>query len=119
MQILSTCLVESIESLIILKSDIIEIDLTLTPLHFFDGCGKCLTFNVNRRYTFLHCQTCGGPLLGNRTETCKQLDGVRYEYIVFRGFEDKIKVKDRFRKIVKKFLEKEEASKSGIKGKEI
>ena len=62
---------------------------------------------LNGKFEFLHCGECGGPLLGHRAEKCRQLNGVRYEDVLGKGFEDRLKAVDGFRKILKKHIEAE------------
>ena len=67
-----------------------------------------LDFDRHGRYDFVHCGTCGGPVLGHKPEKCRQLDNVRYDDVLIKAFEDKIKTIDGFRKVVKKYMEQEE-----------
>ena len=74
---------------------------------------------LNGKFEFLHCGTCDSPILEHRAEKCRQLNGVRYEDIVVKGLEDKLKAIDRFRKIVKKYIEVEQEKESKKKEKDI
>ena len=61
---------------------------------------------LNRKFEFVHYGTCGGQLQGHWAQKCKQLNNIRYEDVI-KGFEDKHRAIDGFRKIVKKHNEKE------------
>ena len=78
-----------------------------------------LDFDRHGRYDFVHCGTCGGPVLGHKPEKCRQLDNVRYDDVLIKAFEDKIKTIDGFRKVVKKYMEQEEEKENRRKAKEI
>ena len=75
--------------------------------------------NLNRKFEFLHCGECGGPLLGHRAEKCRQRNGVRYKDIVIKGFEDKLKAIDGFRKMLKKHIEVEQEKESKKRAQDI
>ena len=69
----------------------------------------------NGNYKFLHCGECGGPIIGHRAEKCRH--GERYDPIVVKGFEDKIRMIEGFRKIVKKYIQQEQEEEKGNKNK--
>ena len=68
-----------------------------------DDIENVLDFDQNGRYEFVHCGSCGGPILGHKLVKCRELNNVRYDDELIKAFEDKIQVIDGFRKLVKKY----------------
>ena len=50
---------------------------------------------------FVHCGTCGGPMLGHKAVKCRELNNVWYDNDLIKAFKDKIKTINGFRKLVK------------------
>ena len=78
-----------------------------------------LDFDWNERYKFVHCGTCGGPMLGHKAVKSRELYNVRYDDDLIKAFEDKIRMIDGFRKLVKKYREIEEEKENRRRVKEI
>ena len=49
-----------------------------------------LDFNRNGEFKFVHCGSCGGPILGHKSVKCRELNNVRYKDNLVKAFEDKI-----------------------------
>ena len=62
-----------------------------------------LDFNINGEYQFVHCVTCGGPILGHKLVKCRKLNNVRYKDELIKAFGEKIRAMDGFRKLVMKY----------------
>ena len=52
-----------------------------------DSLEYYLDFDRNGKYDFVHCSMCGGPAVGHKATLCKE----RYDEIVIKSFEDKIR----------------------------
>ena len=65
-----------------------------------------LDFDRNGRYEFVHCGTCGGPMLGHKSVKCRELNNVQYDNDLIKAFADKIRTIDGFRKLVKKYRDR-------------
>ena len=73
-----------------------------------------LDFNSIGEFKFVHCGSCGGPILGHTSVKCRELNNVRYKDDLIKAFEEKISAIDGFRKKVKLYRENEEEKESSI-----
>ena len=78
-----------------------------------------LDFNWNGEFRFIHCGSCGGPILGHSRNKCRALNNVRYSDELVKAFEEKIQAMNGFRKKVKKYRENGEEKESCRQVKEI
>ena len=84
-----------------------------------NGIENFLNFNQNGEFRFIHCGSCGGPILGHKQNNCTAMNNVWYSDELVKAFEEKIRVMDGFRKKVKKYREQEEEKESSRQVKEI
>ena len=64
--------------------------------------------NLNGKFEFLHCGSCGRPILGHWAEKCRMKEGNRYTNAVIKAMEDRIRTIEGFRQIVKKHIQIEQ-----------
>ena len=67
---------------------------------------QCLDFDRYGRYNFIHCEFCGGPELGHRYDKCRNTE--RYNPILVKMFEDKIRSMKGVRNVVDKYTKGKE-----------
>ena len=86
-----------------------ELDSNLENILDFDKLGK---------YEFIHCGICGGLIIGHIEVKCQQLPA-RYNDVLIKALEDKLKGMEVFRKCLKKYRDMEEEYNNRRRVKEI